>query len=97
MIGVLMRITLAAAATASSIVPAHAQISVIAPPQRPLAAYSGSIYQFYPFTAPTPDDAYRDGLINRWELEQLTGPLPQALQGPSVNGSRGGDGGGNRN
>ena len=50
----------------------------------------------YPLNAPTPDDAYRQGLINRWELEQLVGPLPQALQGPSVNGERGNNDGGGR-
>jgi len=44
--------------------------------------------------SPTPRDAYRDGYINRWQLEQLEGPLPQALQGPSPDGNRGGDGGG---
>jgi len=46
----------------------------------------------YPFAAPTPSDAYRDKLINRWQLEQLEGPLPPALQGPSPNGGRGGGG-----
>jgi hypothetical protein len=51
----------------------------------------------YPLNAPTPRDAYRQGLINRWELEQLAGPEPQALQGPSVDGERGdSDGGGGR-
>jgi hypothetical protein len=44
---------------------------------------------YYRFNAPTPRDAYREGLINRWQYEQLEGPLPQALQGPSVDGSRG--------
>jgi len=44
--------------------------------------------------SPTPRDAYRDGLINRWQLESLEGPLPQAMQGPSPDGNRGGDGGG---
>ena len=39
-----------------------------------------------PFHAPTPWDAYRQGLINRWELERLEGPTPQALQGPSPDG-----------
>ena len=39
--------------------------------------------------APTPDDAYRQGLLNRWQLEQIEGPLPQALQGPSPNGTKG--------
>jgi hypothetical protein len=50
-------------------------------------------YQSYPFAALPPWDAYRQGLINRWELEQLQGAIPQALQGPSPNG-RGGSGGG---
>ena len=50
----------------------------------------------YSFNAPTPDDAYRQGLINRWELERFVGPLPQALQGPSVNGERGSNDGGGR-
>ena len=50
----------------------------------------------YPLNAPTPRDAYRQGLINRWELEQLVGPEPQALQGPSVDGDSGGDSGGGR-
>jgi hypothetical protein len=67
-----------------------------APPQSPPAAYFSSTYQRYPFPAPTPEDAYREGLINRWQLEQLVGPLPQALQGPSPNGTRGGDGGGDK-
>ncbi len=38
-----------------------------------------------------PEDAYRSGLINRWQLEQLEGPTPQALQGPSPNSDRGAD------
>ena len=46
--------------------------------------------QRYPFPAVTPRDAYRQGIINRWELEQYEGPTPQALQGPSVDGGRGG-------
>jgi hypothetical protein len=41
--------------------------------------------------APTPDDAYRQGLINRWELEQIEGPLPQAMQGPSPDGGKSAD------
>ena len=56
-------------------------------PQRPLAPYPDP--DRYRFVAPTPSDAYRQGLINRWELEQLQGPTPQALQGPSPNGSKG--------
>ena len=43
----------------------------------------------YRLNAPTPDDAYRQGLINRWDLERIVGPTPQALQGPSPNGSKG--------
>ena len=85
------------AVTAAIIVsPVRAQVPQVAavPPQWPPAAYSGSTYQPYPILAPTPRDAYRDGTINRWELERLEGPLPQALQGPPVDGNRGGDGGG---
>jgi hypothetical protein len=48
----------------------------------------------YLFNSPTPRDAYRDGLINRWELERLVGPEPQALQGPPVDGNRGDSSGG---
>ena len=50
----------------------------------------------YALGAPTPRDAYRSGLINRWELERLEGPQPAAMQGPSVDGERGSDGGGGR-
>src|SRR4051812_7986945 len=94
----LMRFTLAAA-VAIVISPVRAQTPSWAavPPQGPPPAYYGygNIYQPYPFPAPTPRDAYRDGTINRWQLEQLEGPLPQALQGPSPDGNRGGgDGGG---
>jgi hypothetical protein len=86
-----MRVTLAISVTAITI-PVRAQISSpAAPPQRPAAVYSGGSY---PFPAPTPRDAYREGLINRWQLEQLEGPLPPAMQGPSPDGTRGGDGGG---
>jgi hypothetical protein len=45
----------------------------------------------YSSVALTPEDAYRQGLINRWQLEQLMGPTPQALQGPSVDGTKGGE------
>jgi hypothetical protein len=72
---------------AAVIVPVCAQ--VLPPGTRqpwPTATYPG--IQPYPFPAPTPRDAYRQGLINRWELEQYEGPTPQALQGPSVDGSR---------
>ncbi len=44
--------------------------------------------QFY--GALTPEDAYRSGLIDRWQLEHLVGPSPQALQGPGVNSNRSG-------
>lgn len=37
----------------------------------------------------TPGDDYRAGLINRWELERIEGPLPPALQGPNPSGNRG--------
>jgi hypothetical protein len=46
--------------------------------------------------APTPEDAYRQGLINRWQYEQMTGPLPQALLGPSVDGQGSDSDGGSR-
>jgi hypothetical protein len=62
-------------------------------PQSPAAAYPDP--SRYRFVAPTPRDAYRLGLINRWELEQLEGPTPQALQGPSPDGGFAGRGAGN--
>ena len=85
-----------AAAIAVIISPAWAQTPL--PPgtyqaQLPPAPYPDP--NSYRFVAPTPRDAYRQGLINRWELERFEGPTPQALQGPSPDGSRGGsDGGG---
>jgi hypothetical protein len=88
----LMRVTLAVTA-ATIISPVQAQIaSPTAAPPRPPAAYSGNSFP-YPFPAPTPEDAYREGVINRWQYEQIVGPLPTAMQGPSPDGSRGGDGG----
>ena len=89
----LLKYVMLAVTVATVITPVQAQIAsaAVAPPQLPAAAYSGGSYQSYPFPAPTPEDAYRAGLINRWQLEQLAGPLPQALQGPSVNGDRGGE------
>jgi hypothetical protein len=91
----LLRVTLAVTA-ATIISPVRAQLPppAAAPPQWPSVAYSGGNYNNYPLLAPTPRDAYRDGTINRWQLEQLEGPTPQALQGPSPDGNRGGDGGG---
>ena len=93
-----MRVMLAVS-VATIVTPVRAQIPApaAAPPQGPPAAYVGSTYQPYSFDAPTPQDAYRQGLINRWELEQVAGPTPQALQGPSADDFRGtgGDGKGN--
>ena len=77
-----------AAATIAVIGPVWAQV---APQPWPAAAYAA---QRYPFPSTTPEDAYRDGLINRWQLEQYEGPLPQALQGPNVDGNKGSQGGG---
>jgi hypothetical protein len=100
----LMHVTLAVAA-AAIISPVWAQIPAPAAAsqwpspaysQWPPPAYFGGAYQTYPLPAVTPQDAYRQGLINRWELERLEGPLPQALQGPSADGGQGGDGGGGR-
>ena len=90
----LMRVALAVTA-AVTINPVQAQIAspTAASPSRLPAASPGSSFP-YPFPAPTPEDAYREGLINRWNYEQLVGPLPQAMQGPSPDGSRGGGGGG---
>lgn len=82
---VLMGVTLAI--TAAAAIPAKAQTSFVQSP-----AYSGSAYPRLPLPATTPEDAYRDGLISRWQMEQLAGPLPPALQGPPVNGNRGGGG-----
>ena len=62
---------------------AQAPFPAFGQPQPPPAAYG------YRSNALTPDDAYRQGLINRSELERLAGPTPQALQGPSPNGRSG--------
>lgn len=75
--------------SAAAIGQALAQASSPGPQQAQLAPQA-----HYSFNAPTPQDAYRDGLINRWELQQLVGPLPQALQGPPVDGNRGDSDGG---
>jgi hypothetical protein len=76
----------------TTIRPAQAQMYPV-PAASPPPAYYGSTYR-YPFPALSPEDAYRQGLINRWELQQYAGPLPPALQGPSVNGDKGASGGG---
>jgi len=89
MIGITAAITVAAIGQVSAQVPPPGtQQAQLVPP----APYPWP----YPFNATTPSDAYRQGLINRWELEQFTGPTPQALQGPSVNGDRGDSDGGAR-
>jgi len=85
-----------AAASIAVIGPAWAQLPS---PGAPQSWRGGAAYpvQRYPFPAPTPQDAYRQGLINRWQLEQYEGPTPQALQGPSPDGGNresGGAGGG---
>jgi hypothetical protein len=86
-----IRVTMAVAA-ATIISPVQAQIArpAAAPPP---PAYSAGGFP-YPFPAPTPEDAYKEGLINRWTYEQIRGPLPTAMQGPSPDGARGGGGGG---
>ena len=88
------------AGTVASIVsPVLAQVPVPSPAAAPpqwQAAYIGGTYRDwpYPFPALTPWDAYRQGLINRWELERYEGPTPQALQGPSPNGGNAAPGAG---
>jgi hypothetical protein len=89
----LTRVTLAvAAATIISSAQAQIVLPAPAPPLWPPGTQSSNSFP-YLFPAPTPEDAYREGLINRWKYEQLVGPLPPAMQGPSVDGTRGGDGG----
>ena len=61
----------------------------------PPAAYAGGP-PAVTYPAPTPRDAYRSGLINRWELERFEGPTPQALQGPAVDSSKSEPGGTSR-
>jgi hypothetical protein len=87
-------IGLAAAITIAAIGPVWAQVS---PPVATQATWPPTAYaaQRYPFPSTTPEDAYRAGLINRWQLEQYEGPTAQALQGPSPDGgNRLGTGGG---
>jgi hypothetical protein len=85
-------IGIAAAIAVISPVCAQVPIPGTPQPQWPPATYSDP--NSYRFVAPTPEDAYRRKLINRWELQQLEGPTPQALQGPSPNGGGGSGGGG---
>ena len=70
---------------AQALLPVQLQPPSVASYSDPLNAPSYS----YPLNAPTPNDAYKQGLITRWELERLVGPTPQALQGPSPDGTRG--------
>lgn len=78
-----LAIGIAAAITIAATGPGWAQL---APPMVQQAQYAPPGWPGYPLNAVTPEDAYRQHLINRWEYEQLTGPLPPALQGPSANG-----------
>jgi hypothetical protein len=80
-------IGVAAAITIAATGPVWAQVAAPMVQQAQWAGPPG--YPGYPLNAATPEDAYRQGLINRWELERLVGPMPQALQGPSVNGEHG--------
>lgn len=84
-------IGIVAALTMAAIGPGWAQVPPPGPQQALLPPPAS-----YPLNAPTPRDAYREGLLSRWELEQLTGPEPQALQGPSVDGRNGDNGGGGK-
>ena len=93
----LIAVTLAGA-VASIVAPARAQApSPALAPQWPWPqqAYVGTNQPAPLLNAPTAGDAYKQGLINRWELERLEGPTPQAMQGPSPDG--GNQGGGDRN
>ena len=69
--------------------PAPYQAQVPPPQPWPAAAYP---VVRYPFPAVTPEQAYNDGLINRWELERYEGPTPQALMGPNPSGGKGSQG-----
>jgi hypothetical protein len=76
---------------AVTVSPVRAQAPPPGTYQAPLPpAPSPNPVPYYGFNAATPEDAYRDGQINRWQYQQIEGPLPQALQGPSPNGGRGG-------
>ena len=81
-----------ALAGAAAVGPVQAQAPWPAPGQQQWPPPPGYAIT-YPFPSTTPSDAYRQGLINRYELERYEGPRPPALQGPDPNG-RGGSGGG---
>jgi len=87
-IGIMAAMTIAAAG------PVWAQVPALGAQLAQYAAPPG--WPGYPLNAVTPEDAYRQHLINRWEYEQLEGPLPQALQGPSANGEGSDSAGGSR-
>ena len=80
-------ISIAAIAVLAIIKPVVAQQAPPPVPAQPQWPAAGYVYP-YRINAATPMDAYRQGLITRWELERLEGPMPQALQGPSVDGSK---------
>jgi hypothetical protein len=86
------RIVIGVAAAIVVISPVCAQVFAPGTPQPQSPTTYPDPYS-YRFVAPTPEDAYRRGLINRWELEQIEGPTPQALQGPNPSGGRSGGGG----
>jgi hypothetical protein len=85
------RIFVGIAAAITVISPVCAQVPSTSQPQWAAARYPAPYPDpnSYRVTSPTPEDAYRQGLINRWELERLVGPTPQAMQGPSPDGNRG--------
>ena len=86
-----MRYLLIGAAAAMAVIAGPVRAQVPPPPpgtyqaQLPQAAYPTAT-PYWRYNSPTAEDAYREGLINRWQYEQIDGPLPQALQGPSPNG-----------
>lgn len=92
----------AAAATIAVSAPLWAQVPPPGVPQPwPPATYpvqpqpwppATYLAQRYPFPGVSPEDAYNDGIINRWQLEQYEGPTPQALQGPNPSGNKGSQG-----
>lgn len=81
-------IGIAAAMTLAVIDPVRAQFPA-GQPQQPPATYANP----GGYGAATAGDAYRRGLINRWELDRLEGPQPSAVLGPSPNGNKGAGGG----
>ena len=84
-----MRYLLIGAAAAAAVItgPVRAQAQ---PPgtyqaQLPQAAYPNR-HPLLALQCPDGGGCLSRGLINRWQYEQIDGPLPQALQGPSPNG-----------